>query len=358
MSASSLFPLLPPVGLLLLGYGHVAQAFLPLLASRSEWMGYRLGIRPVISGIGSRSQGLYVYPQGIDAALLAHEQDPFQRFKGEGERLENPETFIQAGKAVGASLMIELTTLNPQSGKPALDHIRSALEAGMDVVTANKGPVAYGQAELQPLAQQHNVQFRYESTVMDGLPIFNLAQFSLQAVDIQSFRALLNTTSTLVLSMIEGGYTREEAISEAQRLGVAEADPWHDLDGWDAVMKTTILANTLLEGQLLPQMVKREGIRDLTLEDIRSAAQAGSPIRLVSQANSRQGDLTAEVGPRKITSDDILHLGKGTTSILSLETEALGTITLVEHASETRQTAYGVLSDLITILQQRRIKAS
>ncbi len=358
MSETSLFPLLPPVRLLLLGYGHVAQAFLPLLASRSEWLGHKLGIRPVINGIGSRSRGLYIHPQGIDAALLAREQDPFYRFKDEGERLEHAEAFIQAGKAVGASLLIELTILNPQNGQPALDHIRSALVAGMDVVTANKGPVAYAQAELQTLAQQHNVQFRFESTVMDGLPIFNLAQFSLQAVGIRSFRALLNTTSTLVLSRIEQGYTREEAISEAQRLGVAEADPWHDLDGWDAVMKTTILANTLLEGQMMPHMVKREGIRDLTLEDIRTAAMAGSPFRLVSQANRGHGDLTADVRPRKITSDDILHVGRGTTSILSFETEAMGTITLVEHASTTRQTAYGVLSDLITILQQRRTIAS
>jgi homoserine dehydrogenase len=358
MSETSLFPLLPPVRLLLLGYGHVAQAFLPLLASRSEWLGHKLGTRPVISGIGSRSRGLYIHPQGIDAALLACEQDPFHRFRGEGERLEYAEAFIQAGKAAGASLLIELTTLNPQNGQPALDHIRSALEAGMDVVTANKGPVAYAQAELQTLAQQHNVQFRFESTVMDGLPIFNLAQFSLQAAGIQSFRALLNTTSTLVLSKIEQGHTREEAISEAQRLGIAEANPWHDLDGWDALMKTTILANTLLEGQLMPHMVKREGIRDLTLEDIRTAAMAGSPFRLVSQANRGHGDLTAEVRPRKITSDDILHVGRGTTSILSFETEAMGTITLVEHASTTRQTAYGVLSDLITILQQRRTIAS
>src|SRR6266566_5290966 len=185
MSKTSLT--VPPstVRFLLLGYGHVAQAFLPLLASRSEWLGHKLGICPVISGIGSRSRGLYIRPQGIDAALLAREQDPFHRFKGEGECLEHVEAFIQAGKAVGASLLIELTTLNPQNGQPALDHIRSALEAGMDVVTANKGPVAYAQTELQTLAQQHNVQFRFESTVMDGLPIFNLAQFSLQAVGIQ-----------------------------------------------------------------------------------------------------------------------------------------------------------------------------
>ena len=342
------------VHLLLLGYGHVAQAFLPLLAERSAWLERNLGVRPVISGIGSRSHGLRIYSNGIDASVLAQQHEALHLFEDVGEHVGNAEEFIQGGKAVGATLLIELTTLNPQSGQPALNRIRGALQAGMDVITANKGPIAYAQAELQSLAQQHNVQLRFESTVMDGLPIFNLAQFTLQAAGMQSFRALLNATSSLVLNMIEQGYSREEAIQRAQELGIAEADPWHDLDGWDAVMKTTILANTLLEGRLSPHMVKRTGIRDLPLDDIRAAALAGSPIRLVSQASRRGEVLTAEVQPRNISAEDILHVGKGTSSVITLETEAMGTITLVEHETATSQTAYGVLSDLITILQQRR----
>jgi homoserine dehydrogenase len=307
----------------------------------------------VITGIGSRSRGLYIYSNGINADLLAREQDPLRWFSSAGTRVENFEVFIQAGKNAGASLFIELTTLNPQDGQPALMHIRKALEAGMDVVTANKGPVAYAQVELQSLARRHDVQFRFESAVMDGLPLINLAEFTLPAVGVQSFQALLNSTSTLVLNMIEQGYSRDEAIRKAQQIGVAEADPWYDLEGWDAVMKTTILANTLLEGQLTPQMVKREGIRDLTSDEICAAALAGSPIRLVSQAHRKHGVLFAEVRPRRISSDDILHVGKGTTSVISLETEAMGTITLVEHEPGITQTAYGVLSDLITIERQR-----
>jgi homoserine dehydrogenase len=353
MSETSLSALLPPLRLLILGYGHVAQAFLPLLASRSEWLGRESGIRPVITGIGSRSRGLFIYPKGINADLLAREPDPLRWFSSEGNRVENFETFIQAGKSAGRSLFIELTTLNPHDGQPALMHIRKALEAGMDVITANKGPVAYAQVELQSLARRHNVQFRFESAVMDGLPLINLAEFTLLAVGIQSFQAILNSTSTLVLHMIEQGYSRDEAIRKAQQIGVAEADPWYDLDGWDAVMKATILANTLLEGQLTPQMVEREGIRNLTTDEICAAALAGSPIRLVSQAHRKHGVLFAEVRPRRISSDDILHVGKSTTSVISLETEAMGTITLVEHEPGTTQTAYGVLSDLITIVRQR-----
>src|SRR5205085_12592162 len=116
----------------------------------------------------------------------------------------------------------------------------------------------------------------------------------------------------------------------------------------DAVMKTTILANTLLAGQLTPSMVAREGIRDITSDAIRAAAIAGTPIRLVSQASRQHAVLTAEVRPRKIHTDDILRSGKGTTSVISLETEAMGTMTLVEHEPTVRQTAYGVLSDLVT----------
>ncbi|HYT37806.1 MAG TPA: hypothetical protein VEL49_11585, partial [Ktedonobacteraceae bacterium] len=218
------------------------------------------GIRPVITGIGSRSRGLYIYSDGINADLLAREQDPLSWLSSAGTRVENFEEFIQAGKRAGASLFVELTTLNPQDGQPALRHICKAFDAGMDVITANKGPVAYAQRELQSLARHHDVQFRFESAVMDGLPLINMAEFTLPAVGVQSFKAILNSTSTLVLHMIEQGYSLDEAILKAQQIGVAETDPWYDLDGWDAVMKTTILANTLLEGKFTPHMVEREGI--------------------------------------------------------------------------------------------------
>ena len=307
----------------------------------------------MIIGIGSRSRGLYIYPDGINVDLLAREQDPLSWLNSSGNRMENFETFIEAGKRAGVTLFIELTTLNPHDGQPALRHIRKALTSSMDVITANKGPIAFAQKELQSLARRQNVQLRFESTVMDGLPLINMAEFTLPAVGIQSFKATLNATSTLVLNMIEQGYSLEEAIVKAQEIGVTETDPWYDLDGWDAVMKTTILANSLLDGNLTPQMVEREGIRDLTSDEICAAAMAGSPYRLVSQAHRKNGVLFAEVRPCRIGSDDTLHIGKGTTGVISIETEAMGTLTFVEHEPAIVQTAYGVLSDLITIQRKR-----
>ncbi|MGB8343785.1 MAG: hypothetical protein WCD86_02820 [Ktedonobacteraceae bacterium] len=359
----SLASLLPPLRLLLLGYGHVAQALLPLLAQRSEWLGRELGVRPLISGIGTRRRGYIVHPTGISPVLLAQETDVFRRLGEAGRSVDAAAAFIDAGAAAaafidagaaaGASILIELTTLNPHDGQPALSSIRQALAAGMDVITANKGPIAHAQFELQALAQRQQRHLRFESTIMDGLPVINLAEFTLPGANIRSFRALLNSTSSLVLSMIEQGHTLDEAIRAAQRKGVAEADPWYDLDGWDAAMKTTILANTLLEGRITPQKVARVGIRDLALDDICASALAGTPIRLVAEARRRHGLIVAEVHPQRLAHDDVLRVATGTSGLLSLETEAMGTITLIEHDPTVLQTAYGVFSDLVTILRQK-----
>lgn len=334
--------------LLLLGYGNVAQAFLPLLASRRAWLEQELGIWPLITGIGSRRTGFVIHPTGIAADMLVAGPDPLQMLQESGKRSSGAADFIQAGRVAGANILLELTTMNPQDGEPALSYIRQAMQLGMDVITANKGPVAHAAEMLQTLAGQQNVQLRYESAVMDGLPLLNLAQFTLPAVGIRGFRGLLNNTSSIVLGQMEQGKALDDAIRLAQQMGIAEANPWHDLDGWDAAMKTTILANALLDARLAPHMVQRSGLRDLSQAEVIAAARAGTPIRLVGSAQLTEGVLTAVVRPERLTPGDTLFSGKDI-GIISLETEAMGVITLTEHATSVVQTAYGVLSDLIII---------
>lgn len=339
--------------LLLLGYGNVARAFLPLLAARSEWMEREQGIHPFICGIGSRRSGFFVHPTGIAAEMFRSEANPLQLLSPGGKSWDDAQSFIQAGRAAGADALIELTTMNPENGEPALSHIRQALEAGMDVVTANKGPIAHAGETLHALARQHGVYLRYESAVVDGLPLINLAEFTLPAVGIHGFRGLLNATSGIVLGQMEQGRSLEEAIQVAQQIGVAEANPWNDLDGWDAAMKTAILANTWLNSHLTPQQIERTGIRDLPQAEIVAAAQAGTPIRLVSSARLIDGVLSATVRPERLLPGDPLSSGKDL-SMITLQTEAMGAITLIEHDTGVLQTAYGVLSDLIIILRTRQ----
>lgn len=338
--------------LLLLGYGNVARAFLPLLAARSTWLGQELAARPLLCGIGTRRAGFFLHSPGLPAEQLGAQADPLALLCTTGTACEHARAFLQAGRAAGANTLIELTTLNPHSGEPALDHIRQALASGMDVITANKGPLAWAGEELHRLARQHGAHLRYESTVMDGLPVLNLAEYTLPAVGMRGFRGLLNRTSSIVLAAIEEGRSQEEAIRLAQQIGVAEANPWHDLDGWDATMKTTILAGALLQSRLTPAQVQRSGIRDLSAQEIRAAAARGTPLRLVSSAQLVDGVLTATVCPQPLSPTDPLFAGKES-GLLSLETEAMGAITLIQHATGVLQTAYGLLSDLVIIQRAR-----
>jgi homoserine dehydrogenase len=342
----------PSPRLLLLGYGNVARALLPLLASRSSWLEQELGIQPVFIGIGSRRAGFFVHPSGIDTAQLATNSDPLSLLRQTGQRCEDALAFIRAGQTAGANTLLELTTLDPQHGEPALTHIRVALENGMDVVTANKGPIAHAGDSLHTLARSKGVHLRYESAVMDGLPLLNLAEFTLPTVGIRGFRGLLNSTSSIVLRQMAEGQSLEEAIRLAQEIGVAEADPWYDLDGWDATMKTTILANTLLKARITPDLVQRTGIRDLSQAEIIAAARAGTPIRLVGAARLIDGALIVTVSPEHLQPGDPLYAGKDS-GMVTLETEAMGRITLIEHDTDVVETAYGVLSDLITIQRAR-----
>lgn len=340
--------------LLILGYGNVAREFLPLLASRATWLEQELALRPQLCGIGSRRTGFFIHPAGLPIT----DADPATLLKllyENGQNYENALDWIKAGQAAGADTLLELTTLNPDNGEPALSYIHAALEAGLDVVTANKGPIAHAGATLHALARSKGAHLRYEATVIDGLPLLNLAEFTLPAVGIRGWRGLLNITSAIVLRQIEEGQTLEEAIQVAQHMGVAEANPWYDLDGWDATMKTVIITNALLNANLTPAQIQRSGIRDLAPAEIVAAAQAGTPIRLVCSASSVDGVLTASIRPERLSAGDPLYAARDS-SLVQLETAAMGRISIVEHDTAVIQTAYGVLSDLIAIQRARAEK--
>src|SRR5689334_15384341 len=109
--------------LLLLGYGNVARAFLPLLASRSAWMEQELNIYPLVCGIGSRRSGFFIHPTGIPAERFSSQADLLQILSPESKLWNDAHSFIQAGYAAGADVLVELTTMNPADGEPALTYI-------------------------------------------------------------------------------------------------------------------------------------------------------------------------------------------------------------------------------------------
>jgi homoserine dehydrogenase len=241
--------------------------------------------------------------------------------------------------------------LNPQTGQPAIDHVRAALRAGMHVVTANKGPVAFAYRELHDLARQQGRAFLFESTVMDGAPVFSLARDALLGANVLGFRGILNSTTNFILTQMEDGASFGEAVRQAQAIGIAEADPSLDVDGWDAATKTAVLATVLMGADVTPPQVDRTGIRGVTPEKLRAALAAGRRIKLVCQAAWQDAQLTARVAPEEVPADDLLASVRGTSSTLSLYTDTLKQLTIVEHDPGPAQTAYGLLRDLLAIIR-------
>src|SRR6185312_3933891 len=254
----------------------------------------------------------------------------------------------------GLDVSVEMTPLDiPGQGAAAIGHVWSALSRGRHVVTCNKGPLAWSWRPLRDLALERGVSFLYETTVMDGVPVFNLAQSCLRGNTILRIEGILNSTTNFVLCEMERGLSLGAAVAGAQRLGVAEADPAYDLDGWDAAVKISALANVLLDAELTPEAVERESLSTVSAQRIEDALTREHRLKVVCEAFrvSSQGEsrVIGRVRVREVPVSDPFALVEGTGSILRLTTDILGSIVLTEEDPDLSTTAYGVISDLIRL---------
>lgn len=253
-----------------------------------------------------------------------------------------------------ADMMIELTPLNIENGQPAIDHIKAALDVGMEVVTANKGPVAIAYDELRDRARARNLRFRFEGTVMDGTPVFSLVERTLPGCQVIGLEGVLNSTSNFVLGQMAKGRSMDVAIKEAQARGIAEADPSMDIDGWDAAAKITALANVLMEANLTPKAVDRSGIREIDTKYLQEAAGRGLKVKLIAGAERVGDKIRLNVAPKTIGPESVFWPVDGTSSALTFKTDLMGDLTVIESGPGTTQTAYAILSDMLLTVEAIR----
>jgi homoserine dehydrogenase len=154
--------------------------------------------------------------------------------------------------------------------------------------------------ELSTLAAKQGRRFLFESTVMDGAPIFSMFRDGLPLVHLKAFRGILNSTTNVILSGMESGLSFEKSLTKAQQLGIAETDPSHDVDGWDATVKTAALIRVLMGLPIKLNEIQREGIGQLTGETVRAARAAGTPYRLVCRAQRDGSHVRASVRPEQV----------------------------------------------------------
>ena len=328
----------------LMGFGNVGKAFAKLLLYKQEELSNRNKLKFSITGIATAKHGIAINPTGIDLsrALNANDISSLSR----QPTLHNFHDFI---RRCGANVLFENTPVNYGNGQPGIDHIRVALEAGMHVITANKGPVMYAYQKLQELAEAKGRKFYFESTVMDGTPIFSLFRDTLPGANLISIHGVLNSTTNLILSRMEEGESFEDAVSFCQKIGISETDPSGDIDGYDAAIKLAILISVLMDHPMRLSDVDRKGIRDIGPAEIEEARMDGKRWKLICRAKRINGSVSARVFPEKVGPESQLYNLEGTSSIVQFETDVLGILTIIESNPGPQTTAYGLLADLINI---------
>ena len=323
-----------------LGFGNVGRALAQLLEAKSEELAGRYGIAWRLTGVSSRRLGWCADPRGYDvAALLAGERPAHS-----GAPVSGVAGWL---RAAGADVLFEMTSLNAETGQPAIDHLRAALEGGAHAITANKGPVVHGLGELTALARARGRRFLFESAVMDGAPIFSLWRECLPAAEVRSLRGILNSTTNLILSLMGEGKSYEEAVAYAQSIGIAETDPSADVLGWDAAVKVAALVTVLMGVPLKPGEIERRGIDGLAAADVSAARAQGRRWKLICRAERAGDGIRASVAPEVLGPDDPLYSVEGTSSAVTFESDVLPSLTIVEGDPGPETTAYGLLADLI-----------
>nr|BBH92633.1 homoserine dehydrogenase [Thermogemmatispora argillosa] len=342
--------------LALIGFGTVGQGLAELLVEKREWLRAAYGLDARLVAVATARSGFLARAEGLDEAellRLAAGRQPLTAYRAPGVR--HWPTVREGLAATGADVLIEVTGTNLRDGEPGLSHIRQALEQGMHVITANKGPVALAAHELLALAARKGVQLRMEATVMAGTPVLSTLREGLAGARILALSGILNGTTNYILTAMSQGRDYAEALAEAQRLGYAEADPTADVEGYDALAKTLILAALVFGVPLRAEQVERRGISGITQEEIRAAQEQGRRIKLVASLRLPQSGqrpelpLEARVEPLALPLEHPLARVDGVMNALTVESDTLASVTVIGPGAGRRQTAQGLLADLLAI---------
>jgi len=295
----------------LLGHGTVGGAFAALLAERAEMVGAIVGRPPELVGPLTRSRGAYE------------------------EILERSDVVVEL---IGGT-------------DPAREYVLRALRAGRHVVTANKQLLSQHGAELYAAARENGVSLRFEAAVAGVVPVVRVLQETLAVTHVERIHGIVNGTTNYILTeMARTGASYQEALSQAQRLGYAEADPSEDVNGKDAAAKMAILANLAFGAPVRLDQVLYEGIEHLTPDDMEYAGELGLELKLLGTAERVQGGISVRVHPVFLYPGHPLASVLGPFNAVTIESPAITEITLSGPGAGGPQTASAVLGDVVSAM--------
>ena len=315
-----------PIRIGLLGAGSVGSQVARLLIENREELAKRVGAELELVGIAVRNKNA---KRDVDLPKELITEDV--------------ESVI-----LGSDIVIELAG----GIEPAKTWIKMALNAGADVITANKALIAAHGSELTALAQQFGAQLYYEAAVGGAIPIIRPLRASLAGDKINRVMGIVNGTTNYILDQMETtGASFEDALNEAQALGYAEADPTADVEGFDAASKAAILAGLAFHSEMPVEKVYREGITSITALQIETARQAGYTVKLLAiceRAGENGQGLVARVHPTLIPLDHPLAAVRGAYNAVFVEAESAGRLMFYGAGAGGKETASAVLGDLVS----------
>jgi len=315
-----------PLRLGLAGLGAVGGSVARLVAERAAEFATRYGKRPIAAAYSARSQGLRGLP------------------------LEGAAYFSNAVEmAASAEIDVFIELIGGAEGV-ALDAVRAALARGVSVVTANKAMLAAHGLELAALAERGGATLAFEAAVGGGVPVIKTLREALAGNRITRVSGILNGTCNYILSRMEGERLPfDVCLKEAQRLGYAEADPTFDIGGFDTAHKIAILASLAFGHAVDAEGVSVEGIETITLADLMAADDLGFRIKLLGVAARTDHGVETRVHPTMVAKSSSLAQTMGVLNAVTIDGDAIGSLTLVGPGAGGAATASAVLADIADI---------
>lgn len=336
----------------IVGLGTVGQWLVRALQAQAPRLADRYGFVPKVVGVANARDGFVYDPSGLDLQAVL-EPASARRSLTELDGVRHWPTSSEGLAATEADVLVEVTASPADSGEPGVTHMREALRRGIPVVTSNKWPVALNGVELAELARENGVPFRAESTVMSGTPVLSTLVDGLAGTTPIWLRGILNATANFILTRMDHGASYEDALTEAQELGLAERDPTADVEGYDAMAKAMILAGLVFETQLRPEDVVRRGISSVDRSQIDAATSEGARVKELVTIERSEGGLKARVEPTLLPNEDRLAGVSGVVNAVVCRAKPVGEVTVTGPGAGPELAGQGVLSDLIAVAQMR-----
>ncbi len=332
--------------LAIVGLGNVGRRLLELIEMKRALIRGRFDLELSIVAAADKS-GAAISANGLRIDLiqsLKRDHKGIAAYPQAGKPGLTPHEFA---RVVDADILVELSLTNLKDGEPGIGTVRTALVRGMSVVTANKGPLVLGYPELTGLAHANHVQLLHSATVTGGLPTLNIGTRDLATTVIDKFEGVVNGTTNYILSRMHEGQSYEQALKHAQEIGMAEADPTLDVDGWDAANKLVIVANAVLHRPTTLKDVRVVGIRGIQPEDVEQANKHHKVIKLIALAERMGSDYELSVQPTWLErSNPLSKIGAGMMGVM-YHTDINGTIFAAIEEQDPYPTAAAVLRDII-----------